>query len=203
MKLNALLQISEPIVLASASPRRRFLLSMIGLECTAQAADLPEEQIAQGEEPEQYVQKLALHKAQAIAQTLENQSLVIGSDTIVVIDGQILNKPETPEHAFQILSQLSGREHEVLTGVCVYHSGLHTFSCELQRTKVVFRELTDAEKWAYIRTGSPMDKAGAYGIQDDFGAVFVREIQGDYYNVVGLPLELLYRMLQNYSTKVE
>jgi septum formation protein len=116
----------------------------------------------------------------------------------VVIDDMILNKPSDPEDAFRILKILSGNTHKVYTGLSIVESVSQNWITDFQTTEVTFRELSDEEIWLYIEGGSPMDKAGAYGIQDDFGALFVSHINGCYYNIVGLPVQLLYMMLKRF-----
>jgi septum formation protein len=146
------------------------------------------------------VRELSQRKALYIREEIGGaKAIILGADTIVVIDGQILNKPSDPEHAFMMLKQLSNRMHEVFTGITIVESHTGKIKSEVQRTEVYFRELQDQEIWDYIASGSPMDKAGAYGIQEDYGAVFVSKINGCYYNVVGLPLEKLYGMLSSTS----
>jgi len=141
--------------------------------------------------PIEIVQELAYRKAKEIASQIEN-SLVIGADTIVVCDGKIFNKPTDEQEAYNYLKYLSNRIHTVYTGIALYDSDTNKSLVANEQTQVSFRKLDDDEIWAYISTGSPLDKAGAYGIQDDFGAVFVNKIVGDFYNIVGLPLTLLY-----------
>ena len=253
---------SVRIVLASASPRRRFLLKQIGLRFDVYPADIGET-LSPGADPAEAVKLLSLEKAQHVANCGlwnaipddgakkgpindpsdndakkarindssendqnrvrindssdgdERKTLIIGADTIVVLDGVILGKPSTPSHAADMLASLSGRTHQVYTGVALlvvegddhgknkslsggdgysgrYAKGIirHVFH---ERTDVTFGPLSEQEIKAYVDGGSPMDKAGAYGIQDDLGALFVQRIDGDYYNVVGFPLYRFYR----------
>jgi septum formation protein len=126
--------------------------------------------------------------------------LYIGSDTIVVLGNEILEKPADSKDAAKMLQKLSSNTHTVYTGVALFDSANKKEDIRYEETKVSFRQLNAKEIDAYISTGSPMDKAGAYGIQDDFGAVFVNRIEGCYYNIVGLPLQLLYKMLMEYFT---
>ena len=195
-----MIQLPFPMILASRSPRRRQLLSQIGLDFSVLPADIDEDAVSLELPPQEYVRELSQRKALYIREEIGGaKAIILGADTIVVIDGQILNKPSDPEHAFTMLKQLSNRMHEVFTGITLVESHTGKIISEIQRTEVYFRELQDQEIWDYIASGSPMDKAGAYGIQEDYGAVFVSKINGCYYNVVGLPLEKLYGMLSSTS----
>lgn len=183
------------IILASSSPRRRRLLRQIGLTFDVITAR-QDEHIPEGADPARAVKTLAARKSEAVAKNCDD-ALVIGADTIVVLDGQILGKPADATEAETMLRSLSGKTHQVFTGVSLILCGAnrkitrrHTFH---EQTDVSFGELSGEEIRAYIAGGSPMDKAGAYGIQDDLGALFVRKIHGDYYNVVGFPLYRFYR----------
>ena len=179
------------IVLASASPRRRELLQTAGVEFTVCVSDA-EERIPPGTSPHEAVMLLAKQKALAVAKDRPND-LVIGADTVVVYDGAILGKPADEADAARMLRMLSGRTHTVYTGVCLVSAGsAETF---FEQTQVTFYPLTDDEIAAYIATGEPMDKAGAYGIQGR-GCTLVRGICGDYFNVVGLPVAALCRRLK-------
>lgn len=195
--INQILNIDVPIILASRSPRRHKLLSMVGLEFTTKFSDIDEE-IDTDIPPEAYCIHLAWSKADVIASKLVTPALVIGADTIVVIDGMILNKPADRDDAYRILKLLSGNTHTVYTGLSIVDVVSRNWITDFQTTEVTFRELSDEEIWLYIESGSPMDKAGAYGIQDDFGALFVSHINGCYYNIVGLPVQLLYIMLKRF-----
>jgi len=177
-----------PIVLASASPRRRELLALLGLTFEVAPADL-DETWRNGEAPAAHAERLAREKAAARARP---GAVAIGSDTIVVIDGEILGKPRDAAEAAAMLRRLSGREHEVFTGVAVSFGGKAASGAA--RTVVRFRPLDDATIRAYVATGEPMDKAGAYGIQG-YGAVLVERIDGDYFTVMGLGLVLLTGLL--------
>ena len=184
------------IILASQSPRRRELLARTGLSFTVHPAS--DKEVTEETEPARIVEALAAHKAREVYEKVyENAAhplLVIGADTVVVIHGQILGKPESREHAAEMLRLLSGASHEVLTGVCLIEESLGAeggitaherifHEC----TRVFFRKLTEEEIRGYIASGEPMDKAGAYGIQG-LASVFVDHIEGDYDNVVGFPL---------------
>jgi len=154
-----------------------------------------DETLAPGAEPESSVKTLARRKAQKVAQ-LHPEACVIAADTLVVLVGEILGKPETPEQAADMLRKLSGREHRVYTGVCVLVPGQEIAFAE--QTAVRFYSLTDAEIDAYVQTGEPMDKAGAYGIQGK-GCVLVERIDGDFFNVMGLPIAKLVRVLREFA----
>lgn len=184
-----------PIILASKSPRRKKLLKQIGLKFRTETFEV-EENLSQNLRPYKLVQQLAKEKLEA-AKSKINNSIIITADTIVVLDGEILGKPRTEKEAIAMLKKLSGAKHNVYTGFAIYNdaNGKEIFGYE--KTCVAFRELEDAEIKEYVKSGSPMDKAGAYGIQDDYGAVFVRKISGCYYNVVGLPLAKVYQALQS------
>lgn len=186
------------IILASASPRRRELLSRLGVDFEIIAADV-DEQVDFTLSPEELVSGLALRKARAVSNILKDRlpssedSLVIAADTVVARDGIVLGKPTDKADAKRMLRMLSGTAHEVLTGMAILTDRkllLHT-----ERTEVCFRRLEDTEIDAYIASGEPMDKAGAYGIQG-IGGLFVSSIHGDYYNVVGLPICKLGVMLR-------
>jgi septum formation protein len=141
---------------------------------------------------------LAQSKARAVSQNLDFKAIVIGADTTVIVGGQILNKPTDAADAARMLGLLSNRTHEVCTGIALIETATNRIITDVCRTEVRFRALDTVEISGYVASGSPLDKAGSYGIQDDFGAVFVQEIRGCYYNVVGLPLELLYRRLRDF-----
>ena len=196
IKIIELLNIDKKLILASKSPRRKLLLENLGFEFEVIKSDYKEEKIDNHSDYASYVQELAKHKAVDVSNKIEDDSIIIAADTIVVLDNNILHKPKDREDAYKILNTLSNRTHEVYTGICLIDKNAEKQISDFQRTKVSFRELSDQEIKAYIDTDSPMDKAGAYGIQDDFGAVFVSHIEGCYYNIVGLPLELLYRMFK-------
>lgn len=195
--VNEILNLELPIVLASKSPRRKSLLKQLGLEFEVYESHC-DETIDLDIPPEAYAIHLAWLKAENVAGIVDHEAIVIGADTIVVLLGKILNKPKSEKEAFEMLKMLSGFTHTVYTGLCLINSKDRTWLTSYQSTEVTFRELSDDEILAYIKTGSPMDKAGAYGIQDDFGAVFVSHINGCYYNIVGLPLELLYVSLRKF-----
>jgi len=182
------------IYLASKSPRRRQLLKQLNLKFSVFDVELKEE-IPDGEHPVKSVKRLALEKLE-LAKEKVKKGLIITADTIVVLDHYVLGKPKSKSDAERILKLLSGRTHIVFTGYAVYNSVTKKTIVNYERTAVTFRNLDVKEIKDYIASGSPMDKAGAYGIQDDFGAVFVKKINGCYYNVVGLPLTKLYKTLK-------
>ena len=183
---------SRKLILASASPRRKELLNMLGLRNVEIRPAKGEEIPPADAEPEKIVKALSAAKAIEVAKDADPNALIIAADTIVWLDGCLLGKPHTEEEAFMMLQRLSGRAHEVFTGVTVSDStGILS---EAERTVVRFRPLSDEEIRRYIATGEPMDKAGAYGAQGR-GALFVRSIEGDFFNVMGLPICRLGEML--------
>lgn len=178
------------VILASQSPRRRELLTLIGIPHTVLPADL-DERYRPGEQPAPHAERLAREKAAVVAGR-EPDALVIGSDTIVVVDGDVLGKPRDGAHAMEMLTRLSGRTHVVMTAVAVQWRG--EIRSSVESVKVTFHDLSRADIAAYIATGEPMDKAGAYGIQG-YGATIVARVNGDYFAVMGLPLQRLVRLL--------
>jgi septum formation protein len=184
------------VILASKSPRRRALLEQIGLSFSLDPADV-DERILPGETPEVYVVRVALDKARVVAGRAK-MGIVIAADTIVVIGAAILGKPADAADARRMLSMLSGREHEVVTGLAVMDAASRRSFVRTSVTKICFRKLSEREISAYVATGEPFDKAGAYGIQER-GALLVERIEGCYSNVVGLPLSLLGEMLRDFG----
>ena len=187
-----MLQLRLPLVLASGSPRRRELLARLGLTFEVVPSDA-DETWPLAEPPGRAAEIIAARKAEAVAESRPD-ALVLGADTVVVLDGEVLGKPPTPEAARATLRRLAGREHTVYTGLALAHGGRTVTAHEA--TAVRFGPLAEDEIAAYVATGSPMDKAGAYGIQDDLGSLFVAGLTGDYFNVVGLPLHRLYATLK-------
>ena len=199
----------KKIILASASPRRRELLAQIGAEFEVRVSD--KEEIYHSSRPEEIVKELALMKAENVAADLAEEMraagagngelrdiVVIGADTVVVLDGQILGKPKDEEDAADMLSRLQDRAHEVYTGTAILdydEQGHQSVVNQAVRTEVHVHAMEKAEICRYIATGEPMDKAGAYGIQGRFAA-FIDRIEGDYYNVVGLPVSSVYQELK-------
>ncbi len=186
------------IVLASASPRRSELLKQIGLEfrvCVSNA-----EEVIHHKEPSEVVKELSVQKAAAVYELLQGRQevcdLIIGADTVVACDGKILGKPETKEDAVGMLRLLQGRSHEVYTGVCLIHGRTGARKSFFEETKVVFCPMTEEEITEYVNTKDCMDKAGSYGIQG-FCARYIKGIEGDYNNVVGLPVCRLYQEIKS------
>jgi len=179
------------VILASQSPRRRDLLSLVGIPHDVRPADIDETYLA-GEKPPAHAERLARGKCAVIAER-EPGALVIGSDTIVVVDGDVLGKPTNEGDAAHMLRRLSGRSHIVVTAVAVAWRGEPRSAVE--EVNVTFHSLSDDDIAAYIATREPMDKAGAYGIQG-YGATIVERVDGDYFAVMGLPLQLLVRVLR-------
>ncbi len=193
----------KKIILGSASPRRRELLSQIGVSFEVRTSG--REEIYHSVIPEEIVRELALMKAENVAGDLTDEqneapkdTIVIGADTIVVLDGKILGKPVDEKDAADMIGALQGRSHEVYTGVAILDydaQGEKNVSVHAVGTKVYVNPMDEAEISAYIDTGEPMDKAGAYGIQGRFAA-YIDRIEGDYYNVVGLPVSYVYQALK-------
>ena len=180
------------IILASASPRRSELMTLASFRFDVICADI-DEIVPEKALPQEVVMSLALQKAQAVAKD-HRKSAVVGSDTVVALDGKILGKPCSEKEAAEMLRSLSGRIHKVFTGVAIVCGEKVTSFFE--ETEVEFYPLTDQEILDYVATGEPMDKAGAYGIQGR-GAVLVKRINGDYFNVMGLPISKVYRELKD------
>jgi septum formation protein len=178
------------LVLASKSPRRQQILRDAGIPFIVRSADVPEER-RPGESPADYVRRLAQEKAFAV--TLAAGEIVLGADTVVVVDGLLLEKPSDASDAMRMLGLLSGREHEVITGICL-RSDTRKIA-EAATTRVRFVPLTREEMEAYVASGEPMDKAGAYAIQG-LASKFIDRIEGSYFNVMGLPVGLVYRHLK-------
>lgn len=179
-------------VLASASPRRKGLLEVMGLDFNIVVSNADEDSISKDIPIPLYVQELALIKAGAVAKEILNRknAVIISADTIVTLDGEILGKPADSKSAYEMLKSLSGRTHEVYTGYCVMRISDGKTVCNSVKTRVQFKELDDEKINAYIKSGEPMDKAGAYGIQGK-GSLLIGKIDGDYFNVVGLPISAL------------
>jgi len=211
------------LILASASPRRAEILNSIGWQFEKQSADIDEAELP-GEKPEDYVQRLALEKALAVAENYEN-ALVLGADTTVVLKNRVIGKPSDLDDARRMLRLLSGKWHEVLTGAAIVSIQLENkpratdiFAYAeqnpkskipnpksvvgLQRTRVKFAELSDPEIEFLVEKGNPLDKAGAYAVQAQ-AALFIEEIQGDYWNVVGLPVNLIYELVSRIKEKTQ
>ncbi|MGE3468002.1 MAG: nucleoside triphosphate pyrophosphatase, partial [Pyrinomonadaceae bacterium] len=184
------------LILASGSPRRAEILTSVGWEFTKHVACIDESERA-GEAPEDYVMRLAREKAEAVAASYP-ECIVLGADTTVVIDGGILGKPKDLFDARRMLGLLAGNWHEVLTGVAIARSG--EVAIGIQSTRVKFCSMNDAEIDFLAEFGDPLDKAGAYAVQAQ-AALFIDGIEGDYWNVVGLPVSLVYRLVDSGGTK--
>ncbi|MBQ8784128.1 MAG: septum formation inhibitor Maf [Clostridia bacterium] len=183
----------KKIILASASPRRRELLQLAGVDFTVDVADA-DETLPEGISPDEAVKKLAEIKAKAVFEK-HPDGVVIGADTVVAIDGKILGKPKNYDEANKMLNTLSGKRHFVFTGVCIMSEEKTTVLC--QKTAVEFYSLSQSEIDEYISSGDCFDKAGGYGIQTN-GCVLVKGIEGDYFNVVGLPVAETVRALKEF-----
>ena len=181
------------VILASASPRRRELLEMLGVRKLTVIPARGEERAPEGAPAAEAVEAISRAKALEVAEQCEPGDVIIAADTVVCVDGDILGKPRSEEEARGMLRRLSGRAHEVFTGVTVIYGG--AVHCAAERTEVRFRALSDEEIAAYVATGEPMDKAGAYGAQGK-GSLFVEGITGDFFNVMGLPVCRLGLMLK-------
>ena len=186
------------LILASASPRRAEILTAVGWKFEKHAAEVDETELP-NEKPADYVQRLAGEKAAAVAEKYKNR-LVLGADTIVVIENQIVGKPKDLADARKMLRMLSGNWHEVLTGVAIVKD--KEIFIGLQRTRVKFAELIEAEIEFLIEQGEPLDKAGAYAVQAQ-AALFIEQIKGDYWNVVGLPVSLVYELVSRQVAKMQ
>ena len=178
------------LVLASGSPRRAEILNSVGWEFEKAIPDV-DESVIDGESPEDYVQRLAVEKARAVGSTYRDR-LVLAADTTVVIDGEIIGKPVDLEDARRMIAMLAGNWHAVLTGVAVSQNG--STNVGIQSTRVKFAAISDAEINFLVEKGDPLDKAGGYAVQAQ-AALFIEGIEGDYWNVVGLPISLVYRLV--------
>lgn len=191
----------HPLILASQSPRRREYLALLQRPYTCISPEV-DEMLPENLPPHACVMQLAQRKARAVAKCARPHSLCIGADTVVVHDGKILGKPRDEADAFAMLSALQNDVHWVYTGVCICEAGTMRQACSYRGTQVQFAPMTKEEIRAYIATGEPMDKAGAYGIQGA-GAAYIAGICGCYYNVVGLPIALVRQMLMQWDTDVK
>ncbi len=181
-------------ILASSSPRRSDLLNQIGLDFEVIPSRFEESQV-NASDPVELVRTLAREKAGTVASEVEGEAIVLGADTIVLLDGEILGKPRDEAEARSMLGRLAGRTHRVLTGVALIRRPNGPILVEHEETAVTMRNLTPGQIAAYVASGEPMDKAGAYAVQG-LGSVLVEGLQGDYFNVVGLPLPRLALMLE-------
>ena len=191
----------RPLILASQSPRRKILLKQIGLKFRVIPSHVSEV-LFPNESPGDNAKRIAIDKASEVAARLR-KGIVIGADTIVVLDHHVLGKPTSKDDAKRMLKLLSGREHSVYTGFAMIDVGSKKHVAGVEETKVRFRKLDEKEIVSYTDSGSPMDKAGSYGIQDDYGAVFVEKVIGCFYNVVGFPLARFYSTLQRFIAYLE
>ena len=191
--------LTEKVILASQSPRRAEILKAVGWEFEAIAADIDETRLA-AEDAVSYIKRLARTKAETVAKGFPGR-LVIGADTVVVSDGEILGQPRDDEDARRMLRLLSGKSHEVMTGVALVRAGSSSILIDHETTRVLFAEMSADEIDWYVSTGEPRGKAGAYAIQGR-GALFIKEIQGDYFNVVGLPVRLVFELSRRMSDKL-
>jgi septum formation protein len=195
------MMIKKKLVLASGSPRRRALLRQIGMSFEARESGVHEAGVLNLSPGEQVI-ALSARKAATVASG-ESNAIVVGADTIVLIDGSVLGKPSSHQEARNMLATLSGRSHEVYTGFTLVDCPSSKSVSALEVTKVTFRVLDEDEIEEYVRSGSPMDKAGAYGIQDDYGAVFVERVEGCFYNVMGFPLARFYSTLKDFQQQLK
>jgi septum formation protein len=189
-----MIKLRQEFYLASQSPRRKKLLKQIGIHPNVLKLEFDEELIEK-ESPLKTVRRLSIHKMETAKKVVKN-GIILTADTIVVLKNSIIGKPRNKKDAFRILNLLSGKTHFVYTGFVLYNTSSKTEIFDYEKTAVTFRIINANEITEYIQSGSPMDKAGAYGIQDDYGAVFVKKISGCYYNVVGLPLAKVFDTLQ-------
>ncbi len=180
----------KEFILASSSPRRAFLLYNLSINFIQRKAEIDETPKI-GEKPEDYVLRISKEKVMKIAE--EMNGVILGADTIVVLDSEILQKPSSREEAFEMLSRLQGREHTVYTGIYLLNKYNGKEASGYTKSRVWFSPLSPEEIWRYIDSGEPMDKAGAYGIQA-MGAFFIEKIEGDFFSVMGLPLNLLWKL---------
>jgi septum formation protein len=194
------MRLNKRLVLASQSPRRISLLRQIGMKVDVIPSDIPEEfdpTMSAGEN----ARRLSLRKAVDVGKRIDD-AIIIGADTIVVLEGMLLGKPSDPDDAIRMLEILSGQTHTVCTGFSLLDRPSDRSVTDLEKTSVTFRRLPRREIEEYVASGSPLDKAGAYGIQDDYGAVFVTRIEGCFYNVVGFPLARFYTTLERFQSEL-
>jgi septum formation protein len=189
----------KKIILASASPRRKELLEKIGLKFEVDASGC-EEEINAGLDPHELVRQLSIKKAKSVAARHKN-ALIIAADTIGVMGDKILGKPHTEDEACKMLHEISGKSHLVITGFSILDTTTNKIVTGIVNTRVYIKKLTGQEIDAYVKTGEPLDKAGAYAIQG-MGAVIVEKIEGDYYNVMGLPLHALTEALKEFGINI-
>jgi len=187
------------LILASNSPRRRELLENAGFEFDVQPSEIEEFPLP-GEAPEAYARRLAQDKALSVAASSAPGSIVLGADTVVAIDGEILEKPAGAPDAARMLRTLSGHTHRVITGICLVRAPENVLACTHETTAVTFRYLSEEEIESYVASGEPFDKAGGYAIQG-LASRFVTRIEGCYFNVVGLPIPMVYEIVKSIPAK--
>ncbi len=187
------------LILASGSPRREELLKKLGLNFTAVPSKIDEDKFSKLK-PVDLVQELAIAKTEEVAELVED-TVIIGADTIVVYEGEVLGKPVDRDDAERMLNHLQGKKHSVLTGLAVLATGTGEIRVDYDHTDVYMRKLTAKEITGYVKSGEPMDKAGAYGIQG-LGGIFVERIDGSYFTVMGLPIHKLVLMLRDFSIEI-
>lgn len=196
--------VARELVLGSASPRRRELIRLLGLDIPVRVASADvDETIRTGLVPGEAAEQLALRKAEGVRKLLAEEAagtVIVGADTIVVLDGEILGKPRDPEDACRMLERLQGRAHDVITGLAVYNGTTGAARTAHSVTRVFMKPLDSSRIVRYVSTGEPLDKAGSYGIQG-LAATYVERIEGCYFNVVGLPLSLLADLLQAFGVR--
>lgn len=185
----------KKIILASKSPRRKELLDIINIDYEIMESNCDESTVKLDNSPEVYVQKLSILKASDVSKRVKSEALIIGADTIVEYNGKFLGKPKDKQDAYNMISLLSGKSHNVYTGICVMNSKTKEFTSTFEKTEVIFREIEHNEIEKYISCNEPYDKAGSYAIQG-LASCFIKGIVGDYNNVVGLPVYKLTRLLK-------
>ena len=187
----------KKLILASGSPRRKEILRGLGLKFDIMPSHI-EEKVIEGISPENLAVSLALQKAEEVAGKLEYPALVIGADTIVVLKGQIMGKPEGNQQAFEMLKKLTGKTHTVITGIAMVERVSGICLADFQTTTVKMKAVTSERLWKYVRTGEPLDKAGGYAVQGK-ASIFVEKIDGCFFNVMGLPVTKLDEMLSSFG----
>lgn len=190
---------SKRIILASMSPRRKALLEILGIPFTIVVSDF-EEELTNNKNPQQLVEELSLGKAKAVCQK-ETNAIIIAADTIVVCNNQVLGKPKSKDDAKRMLQLLSNTTHQIITGMTIMDTDTKQTLTRSETARVFMRQITEEEIDTYISTGEPLDKAGAYGIQEK-GAIFVKKVEGDFFNIVGLPLYTLAQSLKQFGIDV-
>lgn len=191
---------NKKIILASGSPRRKELLTSLGLEFEVIKSDF-EEDIENKIFSNELIINLAEEKVKDVAKKTKKPSIIIGADTVVIIDNEILGKPLNEQDSFNMLKKLSNRTHKVVTAIAIFDTEKNKMESEAVTSKVTFKELSDDEIKKYIKTGEPMDKAGSYGIQA-YGGLFVNDINGCYFNIVGLSIHKLGEMLKTFGINI-